>query len=340
MNILRQPYASSCNVRFRAWFMLQHPLGQTSSFESFLFAENGLRDRRRRAGKGPKLINRMRSAFECTTYIDLLCGFRAVSLDVLNDYAFDDCYDWLNEENFGVEIFRMLRDIGPTLWFFQEFPSMRDLAIQTPFWLAKLGSKSLSRMMMQETLVYNPVWSRCKRQILKDKEAVEKGDKSSTNSFDQTTQKDTKCPQSSNSVTMPMSSLPPPLIQQVNATTIAAYNVVTNPQIYERLTAELVDGASKYFRTQRQLIWRAGSTLPHIVPSKSTSFRLARARGNVLGCKLYIALGRVFRQFDDLKMQKKARIELLYNGYLSYRLEAYNKTNLDSSVLDSGWVSF
>lgn len=90
----------------------------------------------------------MRSAFECTTYIDLLCGFRAVSLDVLNDYAFDDCYDWLNEKNFGVEIFRMLRDIGPTLWFFQEFPSMRDLAIQTPFWLAKLGSKSLSRMMM------------------------------------------------------------------------------------------------------------------------------------------------------------------------------------------------
>lgn len=56
--------------------------------------------------------------------------------------------------------------------------------------------------------------------------------------------------------------------------------------------------------------------------------------------ELYIALGRVFRQFDDLKMQKKARIELLYNGYLSYRLEAYNKTNLDSSVLDSGGVSF
>jgi hypothetical protein len=98
--------------------------------------------------KAQKLTSRMRSALESTGYTDLHYGFRAVSLDVLTDYAFDDCYGCLDKENFGFEIFKMIRDIGPTLWFFQEFPFIRDLAIQTPFWLAKLTSKSLSRMML------------------------------------------------------------------------------------------------------------------------------------------------------------------------------------------------
>lgn len=42
--------------------------------------------------------------------------------------------------------------------------------------------------------------------------------------------------------------------------------------------------------------------------------------------ELYITLGRVFRQFDDLKTRKKAREELLYDDYFtSYHREAYNK---------------
>jgi hypothetical protein len=93
------------------------------------------------------------------------------------------------------------------------------------------------------------------------------------------------------------------------------------------------------FPTQRRLIRHAGRTRPHIAPSKSTSFRLARARGNVLDvvrihlndiriaivvtrtlprhayAELYITLGRVFRQFDNLKTRKKAREGLLYNDY-------------------------
>jgi hypothetical protein len=40
--------------------------------------------------------------------------------------------------------------------------------------------------------------------------------------------------------------------------------------------------------------------------------------------ELYITLGRVSRQFDDLKTRKKAREELWYNDYFSsYHPEAY-----------------
>ncbi|KAF7172649.1 hypothetical protein CNMCM5623_004799 [Aspergillus felis] len=346
--------------------------------------------------KAQKLITRMRSAFESTGYIDLHYGFRAVSLDVLADYAFDDCYNCLDKEDFGVEISKMLRDIGPMVWLFQEFPSVRDLAIQTPFWLAKLVSKSLTRMMLLR--------ERCKHQILKVKEAVENGDKVSRKTvFHQLLRPDDT------------EGYKVPTVEQLsedayiliaaaadttgNALTIAAYNVVSNPEIYERLTAELrekiPDPEAKMdlvtleklpyltavikegLRLSFGVVGRLPRTVPkpgaefhgYHVPEGTTvsmsSWMLHRnedlfpsaekfdptrwqdsATHNALEkhlfsfgkgprqcvgmqlayAELYITLGRVFRQFDNLKTRKKAREELLYDDYFSsYHPEEYNK---------------
>ncbi|GFF34720.1 trichodiene oxygenase [Aspergillus udagawae] len=346
--------------------------------------------------KAQKLTSRMRSALESTGYIDLHYGFRAVSLDVLTDYAFDDCYGCLDKENFGFEIFKMIRDIGPTLWFFQEFPFMRDLAIQTPFWLAKLTSKSLSRMMLYR--------ERCKHQILEVKEAVEKGDKVSRKTvFHQLLR-----PDDTEGYKMPsveqLSDDAYVLIAAAadttgNAMTMAAYNVVTNPEIYERLTAELrerfPDPEAKMdlvtleklpyltavikegLRLSYGVVGRIPRTVPepgaefhgYHVPGGTTVsmsswmlhrnedlfpnaekfdparwqdpatrnalekhlFSFGRGPRQCVGmqlayAELYITLGRVFRQFDDLKTRKKAREELLYDDYFSaYHPEAYNK---------------
>lgn len=42
----------------------------------------------------------------------------------------------------------MIRDFGPAFWFFQQFPAVQPIALSTPFWMAKLASGALTRMML------------------------------------------------------------------------------------------------------------------------------------------------------------------------------------------------
>lgn len=98
--------------------------------------------------KARRLVSRMEVAFQSTGHIDLHHGFRAISVDVITDYAFDNSYDFLGHEDFGVQFFNMIRDFGPAFWFFQQFPAVQPIALGTPFWLAKLTSGALTRMML------------------------------------------------------------------------------------------------------------------------------------------------------------------------------------------------
>ncbi|RLL99169.1 hypothetical protein CFD26_106052 [Aspergillus turcosus] len=346
--------------------------------------------------KAKKLVTRMQLALESAGYIDLHHGFRGISIDVITDYAFDDCYGCLDKENFGAELFNMIREMGPAFWFFQQFPFIRDLAIQTPFWLAKLMSKSLTRLMLYREGTRN--------QILRVKEAVERGDKVSRKTvFHQLLRPDAA------------EGYKVPTIEELNddayvfivaaadttgnAMAIAAYNVVSNPEIYERLTAELrgkfPDPEAKMdFVTLEKLPYLTAvikealrlsfgvvGRLPRVVPKSGAEFHgylfpegtivsmsswmlhrnedlfpnaetfdptrwqnpatcnalekhlFAFGKGprqcvgmQLAYSELYITLGRVFRQFDDLKTRKKTREELLYDDYFtSYHPEAYNK---------------
>lgn len=98
--------------------------------------------------KARRLVSRMETAFQSTGHIDLHHGFRAISVDVITDYAFDTSYNFLSREDFGVQFFNMIRDFGPAFWFFQQFPAVQPIALSTPFWVAKLASGALTRMML------------------------------------------------------------------------------------------------------------------------------------------------------------------------------------------------
>lgn len=95
--------------------------------------------------KAIKLVSRMRRAFESTGSIDLHHGFRAISIDVITDYAFDQCYNFLDAVDFGVDFFDMMRRSGPLFWFFQQFPALQDIAGSMPFWLARLTSTAMAK---------------------------------------------------------------------------------------------------------------------------------------------------------------------------------------------------
>ncbi|OJD15879.1 hypothetical protein AJ78_03897 [Emergomyces pasteurianus Ep9510] len=188
--------------------------------------------------KARKLEERMKSQLQTSGSIDLHNGFRAISVDVITDYAFDNCYNLLEQEDFGVPFFNMIRDTGTGIWFFQQFPSLQPIAFAIPFWLAKIVSESLTMMMKMH--------QSCRRQILRVKAAVDAAEEPRTSRvtiFHQLLK-----PDSVKEYTVPTVEQ---LVHEAyivvaaaadttgNAMTIALYNSVLKPEIYTKLTAEM-----------------------------------------------------------------------------------------------------
>ncbi|OJI96369.1 hypothetical protein ASPVEDRAFT_78143 [Aspergillus versicolor CBS 583.65] len=335
--------------------------------------------------KAQKLVARMKKAFESSDGIDLHHGFRAISIDVITDYAFDNSYNFLDEEDFGVGFFNSIRAIGPALWFFQQFPAIQDLALHIPYWLAKRLSGPLASMMLQQ--------EDARRQILRVKYAVERGEKASrTTIFHQLLQPDAAeaYPTVDDLADEATNVLGAAADSTGNALTIAAYNVVRNPTIYARVSAELQNVfpdpcSSMDFPTLEKLPYLTAvikealrlsfgvpGRVPRVVPYSGAEFNghkvplgtvvsmsawmmhhntnlfpnaevfdperwldptqakmlerylFAFGKGSrqcigmpLAYCELYVTLGRVFRQFDNLKTPAKTREEMLYNDYFS-----------------------
>lgn len=94
-----------------------------------------------------KLVSRMQSAFETTGRLDLHYAFRAVSVDVITDYAFDESYRLLDAPDFGKEFFELIRGFGPATLFFQTFPAVRYVALHMPILLANFFFKPWGSML-------------------------------------------------------------------------------------------------------------------------------------------------------------------------------------------------
>jgi hypothetical protein len=108
--------------------------------------------------KVDKLYRRLAEAVDSGKALDLHHGFRAVSLDIFTDYAFDDCYNLLDQDDFGVGFFSMMRGLGPGFWFFQLCPWIQPAALNMPLWLAKILSKSVSSALQVRAVCPKFIW--------------------------------------------------------------------------------------------------------------------------------------------------------------------------------------
>ena len=104
--------------------------------------------------KAQTLYRRLADALAAGTPIDLHHGFRAVSVDVITDYAFNSCYNLLDRADFGVDFFAMVRGLGPAFWFFLQWPFIQPLAYKIPLWLAKILSKPLGSFLQMQAVLY------------------------------------------------------------------------------------------------------------------------------------------------------------------------------------------
>jgi hypothetical protein len=85
--------------------------------------------------KVQKLCRRLSETLRVGKPMDLHHGFRAVSVDVITDYAFDNCYNLLDSPSLGAEFFDLLRGMVPAFWIFQQFPFTQKLSTMLPPWL-------------------------------------------------------------------------------------------------------------------------------------------------------------------------------------------------------------
>jgi hypothetical protein len=75
--------------------------------------------------------------------MDLHHGLRAVSVDVITDYAFNSSYNLLEAPDMGKFFADMWDGLGPTMWIFQQWPPVMTLANSMPEWTANGPLKSM-----------------------------------------------------------------------------------------------------------------------------------------------------------------------------------------------------
>ena len=89
---------------------------------------------------------------------DISVGFRAVSVDVITEYAFgaQRCWNSLDREDLGVWYNNLARTVVPMMYVFKIIPALQTPMQATPYWLAKILNPIVTGMMdmMEVSLLY------------------------------------------------------------------------------------------------------------------------------------------------------------------------------------------
>jgi hypothetical protein len=187
-----------------------------------------------------KVVALTRAAAAAGQPVDLHHMFRCVSVDVISKYAFDRSYNLLDTPDLGAYFFRMVRGIGPAMWFFQQFPSLRDVALTMPLGIMK---SCMGPAMHQVASLQEEVLVRLRD--VQDSMAARKLPTDRPTIFSELLDPEKQ------------SGYPVPPLDELkdecygvlaaaadttgNAMTVAAYKVLCNPGIYKTLRKELLD---------------------------------------------------------------------------------------------------
>ncbi|RQM04829.1 hypothetical protein DH86_00003913 [Scytalidium sp. 3C] len=181
--------------------------------------------------KVEKVSHRISQSIKSKTPVDLHHACRAISVDTITDYGFGHCYDLLDEEDFGISFFDAMRELGPAVWFFQQWPFLQKLALSIPYWLAKRMSGNLEAFMRLQMIVAI-------------KEAKDRGEKPKTTTIfshlmDPKAAEGHVVPSVDDLTDEAFIILSAAQDTTGNAMTVALYETISNPEIYAKVVEEL-----------------------------------------------------------------------------------------------------
>jgi cytochrome P450 len=183
-----------------------------------------------------KLCARLTEAQSTKVPVNLHNGLRAVSVDVITDYAFNDCYNLLDRPDLGGEHCALIRELAPAVWFFQQWPALMPIGRSLPYWLAMKLSPALGAFMRFQ--------SACRKNIETIKERRDSGKGiERTTIFDQlldpNASEDYVVPSVDDLTDEAYVILSAASDTTGNAMTRVCYHVVSDGKLYAKLSAEL-----------------------------------------------------------------------------------------------------
>jgi hypothetical protein len=227
--------------------------------------------------KADKVVRLTRESLDSGIPADLHHAFRCVSVDVITDYAFDKSYDLLDTKDLGAEFFRMVRGLGPAMYAFQQFPTLRAVMLKVPPSIAvHMGGamKQVTTLQQEGVKQLNDV---------KKRMADGGGKLSSTRP---TIFSELQDPEKQDGRPVPpawqlkdevYSILAAAADTTGNAMTVAAYNVIKEPEMYAKVRKEIL---AAYPDANAKLEFTKLEKLPYLVrpiqtpnpPPTQTSF--------------------------------------------------------------------
>jgi cytochrome P450 len=227
--------------------------------------------------KARKVCKLMQEGIAKGVPVDLHHTFRALSMDVISEYAFNKSYDFLEKEDLGSYFFRMARGIGPALWAFQQLPSVQAAALKIPPWLAPYLSEPLGKVLS--------IQQECVNQVEHVKRGMAAGKLSDRPTIFSTllTEEDKpagyRVPSTMDLKDEAYSVLAAASDTTGNGMTVAAFHIMSNPQIYQSLVREL----EKAFPVPNaELPYVELERLPYLVSFISSPFCLTETSNGVL----------------------------------------------------------
>jgi cytochrome P450 len=95
--------------------------------------------------------------FALNQAVDIHHGFRAVSVDVITAYAFNQCYNLLDKKDLGMEFFFMMQRVGPMMWVFQQWPFFQKIALSMPQSIAAAMSPPMKQLFNVQAVRHPPL---------------------------------------------------------------------------------------------------------------------------------------------------------------------------------------
>ena len=187
--------------------------------------------------KAALVCNRMQSALDRGEPADMHHLFRSVSIDVISSFSFNRCFDLLKSDDCGAKFFELTGGVGPSMWVFQQFPSIREMALRMPKWLASSFSEPLAKVLdLQEE---------CVKQVQEVREQIDEGKKQerptifSTLLSPENKPDGYQIPPNHHLKDEAYSVIMAAADTTGNSMTVSFFHALRNPEIYRKLSEEL-----------------------------------------------------------------------------------------------------
>jgi hypothetical protein len=97
--------------------------------------------------KALKLCRVVQEGIKKKVPVDLYSGFRAISIDVVTDYAFDDCWNQLDRPDLGAWFSEFVKSTGAVLWVFQQVPLLQKILTALPPEISRKLNPDVAQML-------------------------------------------------------------------------------------------------------------------------------------------------------------------------------------------------